>query len=222
MIVTFANQKGGVGKTTLCMLFANYLVKKNYNVLVLDVDRQRSIIAQRKSDASAFTDQDEEYNIEECDIENVENARMMIEQAKKIDGIILLDTPGNVTEDGLIPIFQNSDVIICPYQYERRCLESTGVFIQVIEKLKSMFSDMKPTLFYVPNSIDTRIGTKDEIELWTETDKIFRKFGHVTPRVAYKSSLMRANTYSLSVAQEEEVKQCFDFIIEVMKNNELS
>lgn len=216
MIVTFANQKGGVGKTTLCMLFANYLVKKKYNVLVLDVDRQRSILAQRRSDASAFTDQEEEYNIEECDIESLENAQMMIEQAKSIDGIILLDTPGNVTEDGLIPIFKNSDVIICPYQYEKRCLESTGVFIQVVEKLKSMFSDMKPKLFYVPNNVDIRIGTKDEIELWSETDSIFQKFGFVTPRIAYKSSLMRANTYNLSSAQEEEVKLCFDFIIEKM------
>lgn len=214
MVITFANQKGGVGKTTLCMLFANYLVEEGYNVLVLDVDRQRSILAQRKSDAAAFTDQEEEYNIEECDIESTENATKLMKQAKAIDGVILLDTPGNVTEDGLIPIFRNSDVIICPYQYEKRCLESTGVFIQVIEKLKGLFKDMKPKLFYVPNNIDTRIGTKDELKLWVETDDIFSNFGYVTPRIAYKSSIMRANTYSISSQQKEEVKSCFNFIIE--------
>ena len=36
VIVTFANQKGGVGKTTLCVTFANYLVTKGGRVVVID------------------------------------------------------------------------------------------------------------------------------------------------------------------------------------------
>ena len=37
-IVTFANQKGGVGKTTLCVTFANYLVAKGVRVVIIDCD----------------------------------------------------------------------------------------------------------------------------------------------------------------------------------------
>ena len=37
VIVTFANQKGGVGKTSLCVTFANYLVTKGVRVVVIDL-----------------------------------------------------------------------------------------------------------------------------------------------------------------------------------------
>jgi hypothetical protein len=35
-IISFANQKGGVGKTTLCTIFANYLAEKREGLLKLD------------------------------------------------------------------------------------------------------------------------------------------------------------------------------------------
>lgn len=214
MIIAFANQKGGVGKTTLCMLFANYLVKKGANVLVVDVDMQKSIKAQRISDSEAFTEQEEEYNVEVGNIDTLEDATALVNTCKQLDGVVLLDTPGNITEDGLLPIFQNADYIICPYQYERKCLESTGVFMKVIEKLKAMDKSMKSQTFYVPNNIDSRYGKKEEKELWNQTDEIFNRFGLVTPIIPYKASLKRVNTYYLSDAQEMDVKACFDYIIE--------
>lgn len=36
--IVFANQKGGVGKSTLCILFANYLAWKKQQVCVIDTD----------------------------------------------------------------------------------------------------------------------------------------------------------------------------------------
>lgn len=39
-IISFANQKGGVGKSTLCLQMAFYLAKKNKRVLVIDFDPQ--------------------------------------------------------------------------------------------------------------------------------------------------------------------------------------
>ena len=43
IMMTFANQKGGVGKTTLCTMFADYLAAKGESVLVVDFDRQQTI-----------------------------------------------------------------------------------------------------------------------------------------------------------------------------------
>ena len=43
VVITFANQKGGVGKTTLCTLFANYLAAKGKSLLVVDCDGQQTI-----------------------------------------------------------------------------------------------------------------------------------------------------------------------------------
>ena len=44
--ITFSNQKGGVGKSTLCAMFANYLKEKHVeNVTIMDCDRQHSMVA---------------------------------------------------------------------------------------------------------------------------------------------------------------------------------
>lgn len=58
VIVTFANQKGGVGKTTLCVIFANYQVIKSVRVVVIDCDFQHSIMKCRKADIRKCSEQD--------------------------------------------------------------------------------------------------------------------------------------------------------------------
>lgn len=58
-IITFANQKGGVGKTTLCTLFANYLVNRGKRTIVIDCDGQQTIFEKRKADYKKYPDQKE-------------------------------------------------------------------------------------------------------------------------------------------------------------------
>lgn len=56
MVITFGNQKGGVGKTTLCTLFANYLASIGKKTLVVDCDNQQTITEKRKADKKKYTD----------------------------------------------------------------------------------------------------------------------------------------------------------------------
>lgn len=50
-IVLFSNIKGGVGKTTLCALYASYLAEQGIPVFVVDADLQASLFRHRKREA---------------------------------------------------------------------------------------------------------------------------------------------------------------------------
>ena len=51
MIITFGTQKGGVGKTTLAIAFANYIsLHTDYKISVLDFDFQKSFFQKWKDD----------------------------------------------------------------------------------------------------------------------------------------------------------------------------
>ena len=181
--VVFANQKGGVGKSTLCMLFANYLSWKGKPVCIIDTELMQQLM----------------------------------DSASEVEGYVLFDSPGNVSEDGLVPLFTNADYIVCPYEYEDKTLDSTGIFVQVINALKDVNPDMHAQIFFVPNRIDPRIGTSDEQRMWSDTNDIFSQIGKVTPMVNSRATLKRINTFELLATQREAVKGAFEYMIKRMK-----
>lgn len=216
-IVVFANQKGGVGKSTLCILFANYLAYKGKPVCIIDTDLQKTILSQRNKDSEVFLGDDEPYSVQGFDVSDPETMQQLMDSACQVDGFVLMDSPGNVSEDGLVPMFAGADFIVCPYEYEEKTLDSTGVFVGVINKLREHNADMKGELFFVPNRIDARIGTSEENRMWKQTDQIFKKLGHVTPRIASRATLKRINTYELLSTQRDAVSECFDYMLRKMK-----
>lgn len=214
-IVVFANQKGGVGKSTICILFANYLAYKHKPVCIIDTDLQKTISMQRKKDEQMFEDE-EPYEVQDFDVTDPDTMQQLMDSAKQVDGYVLFDSPGNVSEDGLVPMFTNADFIVCPYEYEDKTLDSTGTFVQVINALRQQNPDMATKLFFVPNRIDARIGTSEENRMWRQTDQIFKKLGCVTPRIASRATLKRINTYELLATQRDAVSDCFDYMIKKM------
>lgn len=67
MIILFANQKGGVGKSTLSVLFSNYLtLAKNKPVKVYDMDFQRSLY--NKAQAAEVIENTPLYPVEAAEL----------------------------------------------------------------------------------------------------------------------------------------------------------
>ena len=215
--VVFANQKGGVGKSTLCILFANYLAYKRKPVCIIDTDLQKTIMMQRQKDAQVYEGMEEPYIVQGFDVSEPELMQQLMDSASQVEGYVLFDSPGNVSEDGLVPLFADADYIVCPYEYEDKTLDSTGVFVQVINALKEHNPEMHAQLFFVPNRIDPRIGTTEEQRMWTATNDIFQQIGKVTPMVNSRATLKRINTYELLATQREAVKGAFDFMLKRMK-----
>ena len=58
MKIVLGNQKGGVGKSTLCVMLANYLTLiKKKEVLIMDMDFQKTIEEHRIGDNVLFNDE---------------------------------------------------------------------------------------------------------------------------------------------------------------------
>lgn len=225
--IVFANQKGGVGKTTLCMLFANYLSSLDKPVCVVDTDLQKTIYTQRDDDmkelgwdpANLTEDQQAHipYVVQAFSLKDPKAVGDMMRSVSNTPGYFLFDAPGSINEDGLIQLFALSDYIVCPYQYEKKTISSTGIFIEVVNELKDHIKGMNTELFLVPNKFDSRSGTARELQSYMQTDDLFKKFGQVTPRVPFHIGLTRIDTMSNTADQIRDCKPAFDYLIRNMR-----
>ncbi len=219
-IITFANQKGGVGKSTLCALFANYLHQAGIPVWVVDCDGQSSMGQLREKELqhnSASSDAEVPYPITIHSLSDKEASDKFIMNLMDFNGVVLIDSPGNLKEKGLVSIFANSDFIICPFLFEKTTVFATSTFILLLNKMRSSLGkDMTTQLLFVPNRVDNRFGTEDEKKLWSSTKIKLGNFGAVTPDVGYRACMQRYSTVDMSAEQINVVKDAFEFISETI------
>ena len=221
MVIVFGNQKGGVGKTTLCTLFANFLASIGKRTLVIDCDNQQTISEKRKADERKYTDVKFPYNVQPFNIANEEHVQNLMRNLKEMDGVVLIDAPGNLAQQGLIPIFSQADYVVCPFQYESTSVNSTATFILFLAKLKEKFPGMRTETFFVVNRHDKRYGKKAELALWAKTDERLSQYGIVTPKIEVKADMQRYNTIEVMSNQRDIVYPTFKFICDhIFKDNE--
>jgi len=134
-LIEFGNQKGGVGKSTLASMLANYLLKeKSKEVIVIDCDdMQRSLNEERMRELAVITRENPKFDFNSIytivKITSKEFPKYFYDNLKYEFDIVIVDFPGNIKQEGVITSHSLCDTIIVPFNLTGKDIASTQIFI---------------------------------------------------------------------------------------------
>ena len=169
-IVVFANQKGGVGKTSLAISLAHWLTLGNIPVLFVDADLQQSAATLRQEDSENFSTP-EPWKIYSLDITSKTEVKEMLSKLKNLPGTVIIDSPGSLDNDNVKYIFNAADVIVIPIEYSRVAIDSTAKFAEVLKKMEDA-GFLSGKVYYLPNKFDERSRKVDRSEIVNRLENI--------------------------------------------------
>jgi chromosome partitioning protein len=211
MKIVFGNQKGGSGKSTLCILLANYLsIEKHKSVMVLDMDMQGTIDDKRIRDT--YLNEDFPYKVAKLGISEYP---VISEKLKALDAegtYILMDLPGNLENPDLKYVLKEADFITCPFEYEFGSYVSTLDFRDLCQ---SIVPDKD--LYFVPNKVqgnvkyETKTQIENELTQAGQTEQGNQK-GILSKSLPHRVGLQRITTYQISEEESKFASDVFEFI----------
>lgn len=208
-IILCANVKGGVGKTCLCALFANFLKGKDYQVLVCDIDYQASLYRHREREVEANPDVPIPWEVRILDTSNRQSLIKETARIRQYQGIVLIDCPGTLNAVNLDVVYEAADLLVVPMSYDFDTVDATGLFIKVIRKA------YHGKLIFVPNRINTSEGKSEELKQREQTISFLGRIGVVTPRIKQSVVIKRYSTlFGLDKYQHAAIEHAFERIID--------
>jgi chromosome partitioning protein len=200
MICLFGNQKGGVGKSTLTVLSGNYLsLAKDWPVTIIDMDYQQSI--SQKFEKAKVLENDEPYEVLPATLESYPVLHNVLSKNKK--DAVLIDLPGKLDDDGLIPVFRSADLVICPFAYDEFTFESTVLFTVVVKKVNP-----KAEVIFVPNRIKANV----KFEILSEVNEQLNRFGKITAPIPDRIDFQRITTFQTPLSLYPVITPVFEEI----------
>lgn len=202
MKIVIANQKGGVGKSTTCVLLANYLaLDRNEEVVIFDMDQQETVYSKWERDRELYSN-DPLYEVMRLDMEDYPKYAADLEALKETTQVII-DMPGRLDDDSILAVLKDADLIICPIAYERSVFESSHVFARVARHLNA-----ENKIVFLP----TRLSKTIRYETKEKVREAMAAFGEIAPEIAERVALQRIDTVSISSEAREVIQEAFDFI----------
>ena len=131
-VISFTNQKGGSGKTTLSANLAVLWSNSGYKVAVIDADAQNSLTYWLEARKKYYGEDDigiTSYNFD------VRNLKEEIKQIKSKYNFIIIDSPPSITFN-TIQIIKASDRVFVPVQPSPLDLMATVPFLKLVKQEK--------------------------------------------------------------------------------------
>ena len=211
-ILTFANPKGGVGKSTLsCLITAMLEWSNKYEMVqLIDADKQGSSVSllQRICKNVPCSHYPISYEYDKLNLillsQLMENTRM------KQGNVLVIDTPARPGQEG-IELFTKSHAIIVPVSNTMAELPPTLEFVKKLDKIKERFQKIHPHIVIIPNKIHNNRKHLDEFV------KYFDNLDVVIGPPIHDSSFIRKvylKNYELERIERETI---FNDLIKVME-----
>ena len=183
MVILIGNQKGGAGKSTLTLLFANYLTQvRQRKVTVIDMDYQQSLAS--KAEKAKILENEPLYEVVPADLKLFPSLHSALN--RRSGETILIDLPGKMDDDGLLAVFAAADLVLCPFAYDEFSVDSTLLFSMVLRKINK-----KAPFIFIPN----RIKNSVKYETKAEVEKVMQQFGIIAPGLADRVDFQRISTF---------------------------
>lgn len=210
--ILFSNIKGGVGKTTLCAHFTEYLAEQEFPVAAVDADLQASLSRHRERDVKEDPERPIPWEVIKLNTFEKDKVESVVKKLKKVDGIIVVDCPGNLNDNNLSVLFEAADLIVVPMAFDVDTIDATGIFTNVVKKRS------KAKLLFLPNRINVSEGKAKELEMRDKTIKDLNRIGKVLPRIKQSVIIKRYTTiYPLDMYQYMALEEPFNAIIAEIK-----
>lgn len=206
MVIIIGNQKGGAGKSTLTLLLANYLTMvRQSRVTVIDMDYQQSI--SQKFQKGKLLENEEAYQVMSASLEQYPAMERVLSENPK--DVVLVDLPGKLDDDGLIPVFRSADLVLCPFCYDELSYDSTVLFSLVLRNINP-----EVEITFIPNRIKANVRYETKMEI----DAQLSHFGTVISALPDRVHFQRVTTFRTP----EEILDLVNGVFTEFYNNSLA